>query len=180
MTERPFAHPFAQMMPPRAQMPPPPPLAGELPLHGSAVAYRLGRASAAVLLQGPPGSGKSTLALRAMRQTGARLVGDDQLRLMRRGGRLMLRCAPNLAGFLHVAGVGIVRQPWLRTSPLVLVVRMGLGALPLLPPRAHAQFLGIALPCLTLNPFEAAAPERLELAVRHAASDACAAQRAAS
>ena len=167
-----------------AQMMPPPPLeAGELPLHGSAVAYRLGRRHGAALLLGAPGSGKSTLALRAMRQTDARLVGDDQLRLQRRGGRVVLRSAPSLAGFLHVAGVGIVRRPHLSAAPLVLAVEMSRGALPLLPPRRSMQFLGCAFPVLTLDPFEAAAPERLEAAVRHLADAPapCAAiQKAAS
>lgn len=149
-----------------------------LPLHGSAVAYRRGRRVCAVLLAGAPGSGKSTLALRAMRQSGARLVGDDQLLLERVGDRLMLRPAPRLAGLLHVAGVGIVRYPFVRAAPLALVVRMGAErTLPLLPPRRTARLLGCARPLITLHPFEAAAPERLELALQQCALPAAAQRR---
>ena len=138
-------------------------------LHGSALAYRLGRRGAmcaAVLLVGAPGSGKSTLALRAMRQTQAQLVGDDQLLIERVGRKLMLRGAPRLKGLLHVAGVGIVRMPFLAAASLALVVRMDMSPLPLLPPSRRMRFLGLSRPLLALNPFEAAAPERLELAVQ--------------
>ena len=62
-----------------------------------------------LLLEGPPGSGKSSLAL-ALIDRGARLIGDDGLRLVRRGKDVMAEPPPNIAGKLEIRGVGIFDQ----------------------------------------------------------------------
>lgn len=55
-------------------------------VHGTCIALRLKAKWHAVLLRGPSGAGKSDLALRLIDE-GARLVADDQTRLVKRDAR---------------------------------------------------------------------------------------------
>jgi serine kinase of HPr protein (carbohydrate metabolism regulator) len=64
-----------------------------------------------VLITGPSGSGKSTLALALLRHCNAcgvfaRLVGDDQVFLAPRHGRLVGRAAPVIRGLIEAHGLG--------------------------------------------------------------------------
>ena len=95
-------------------------------VHGTCVA--LGRTAA--LLRGPSGSGKSDLALRflflARRGPAALeapiLVADDQVWLVRNGGRLLARPPDTIRGKMEVRGVGIVEVKSLMEADLALVV----------------------------------------------------------
>src|SRR6185436_1391460 len=94
-------------------------------VYGTCVA--LGRS--AVLLRGPSGSGKSDLALRflflARRGPAAleppTLVADDQVRIQREGGRLLVEAPATLRGKLEVRGLGIVEMKSAAEAELVLV-----------------------------------------------------------
>lgn len=63
-----------------------------------------------ILITGPSGSGKTTLALALVEHFSAsgfaRLVGDDQLLAICRGGRLLCRTPATISGLAEVYGIG--------------------------------------------------------------------------
>lgn len=64
-----------------------------------------------IAITGPSGSGKSALALSLVNHWSAsgrfaRLVGDDQVFIARRAGRLIAYAPPNIAGWAEVRGLG--------------------------------------------------------------------------
>ncbi len=136
----------------------------------------LGGGPLGVLLRGPSGAGKSDLALRLI-DRGARLVADDQCEMIREDGaagpRLIARAPAEIAGALEVRGLGIAEVPSLAQAPVALIVDLvAPGAIERLPEPAHEEILGVELPRLALDPFEAAAPAKLDLALRRAAQAA--------
>ncbi len=85
-------------------------------MHASCAA----RHGQGVLILGSAGSGKSSLVL-SLVHAGFMLVADDQV-VVTDG---MARCNPALAGLLEVRGAGIIRLPYLRCTPLRIVVELG-------------------------------------------------------
>jgi len=143
----------------------PPPTTVAL-VHATALAI----GAAGVLLRGPPGSGKSDLALRLI-DGGALLIADDQVMLRRDGDRL-IACFPDsapaaLRGRLEVRGLGLMPVAAAAAVPLALVVGLQPGPpAERLPAPASADYLGVALPLLRLDPFAASAAPQVRLAVR--------------
>ena len=129
-----------------------------------------------MLLRGPSGAGKSDLALRLI-DRGARLVADDQCEVTIEDGaagpRLIARAPAEIAGVLEVRGLGIAEVPSLAQAPVALVVDLvARDRVERLPDAAAAEILGVDLPRLALDPFEAAAPAKLDLALRRLAPSA--------
>ena len=136
--------------------------AGPLLLHATAVAID-GRA---VLLRGASGSGKSDLALRLI-DAGARLVADDQSELFRRGDSVIVRAPATIAGLIEVRGIGIVRLDTLAEASVALIVDLvASGEIERLPVPHSETILGLALPRITVTPFDASAAAKLRLALR--------------
>ena len=137
-------------------------------LHGTAVALRKGRAWRAVLLRGASGSGKSDLALRLI-DAGARLVADDRTELRRDGTRLIASPPATIAGRMEVRGVGIVPLAHVAECAVGLAVELvAPDRVERLPSAQSRAWLGVDLPLLALDPFEASAPAKIRLAVREA------------
>jgi len=130
-------------------------------VHGTTVAID-GRG---VLIRGPSGRGKSDLALRLI-DGGARLVADDQTRLVRVGGRVVAEVPPAIAGLIEARGVGLLRLPH-GPAPLALVVDLVATGEPIerLPAPVRVDLLGVAVPCLRLAGFEASAAAKVRLVV---------------
>ncbi len=142
-------------------------------IHATCVAIDGADGPLGVLLRGPPGAGKSDLALRLI-DRGARLVADDQCELRCQDGaagtRLVARAPASIAGVLEVRGLGIMEVPSLAEAPVALVVDLvDPERVERLPAAATEEILGLELPRLALNAFEAAAPAKLHLALRHGA-----------
>ncbi|WP_187969657.1 HPr kinase/phosphorylase [Aquibium microcysteis] len=86
-----------------------------------------------VLLTGRSGSGKTTLALELLARADAaggfaRLVCDDQVLVEARGGRLLARAAPAIAGLVEVAGLGpsvVASEPAMTVDLVVRLVPAG-------------------------------------------------------
>jgi serine kinase of HPr protein (carbohydrate metabolism regulator) len=136
----------------------------------------LGRTAA--LLRGPSGCGKSDLALRflylARRGPAALeapiLVADDQVCLVRDGGRLTASAPATIRSKLEVRGVGIIDVKSLQDAELALVVDLvAAGDVERLPDGdAVARLMGVEVPLVRLFPWEASAPVKLALALARA------------
>ena len=127
--------------------------------HGTVVGF----AGRGILLRGAPGSGKSDLALRLI-AIGADLVADDQVDLVAGPDGLIARVPPTIAGLIEVRGLGIRRLPYREAMPLRLIVDLvPAEAVERLPEPGVEMFDGIAIPHLSLDPFELSAPLKLLL-----------------
>lgn len=110
-----------------------------------------------MLIRGPSGSGKSRLAREVIEGAAeggrfSRLVADDRVALCCRGGRLIARPAPSLAGILEIRGVGLVQVPYEPAALIRLVVDI-LDEAPRFPEpgEAWAELLSVRLPRLAVN-----------------------------
>lgn len=128
-------------------------------VHATAVAIG-GRG---VLILGASGSGKSDLALRLV-DRGATLIADDQVELAPRDGHLRACSPATIHGKLEVRGVGIVDCEAM-AAPIALVVDLD-GAPERMPEPGSSTFEGIVIPAITLAPFDASAPIKVELALK--------------
>ena len=135
-------------------------------LHGTAVSVD-GRG---VLLRGRTGSGKSDLALRLI-DRGALLIADDRVDIVRRANALIMSAPIAIAGFLEVRGLGIVELPYARTSSLALVIDLvPRDRVERLPDPEMTEILGLPVPLVRLDPFEASAPIKVAHAMEQAPS----------
>jgi serine kinase of HPr protein (carbohydrate metabolism regulator) len=106
-----------------------------------------------------------------MIHSGAFLVADDRVDLVREGDILLARCPAALAGLLEVRGVGILRVKSVPDAPIELAVDLDPAAKPeRLPEPRYRDYLGKRVPLLTLDPFRAAAAAQVAFAARAAAS----------
>jgi serine kinase of HPr protein (carbohydrate metabolism regulator) len=134
-------------------------------VHGTSVAID----GAGVLLCGESGAGKSDLALRLIAE-GARLVADDQTLLSGGNGRVVLRAPDAIRGKLEVRGLGIVEMEYAAEAPLVLVVDLVESpAVERLPEPRSCRYLDTEIALIHLASFEASAPAKVRLALRHLA-----------
>ena len=116
---------------------------------------------AGILIRGPSGSGKSRLALELLaeakrRGVFARLVGDDRVGVLARGGRLLVRGHPQIAGQIESRGEGILQLGCESAALVRLIVDVG-GTPATVPARmpqlqtARTCLGGIDLPRLALD-----------------------------
>ena len=119
-----------------------------------------------VLLRGPSGCGKSDLALRLI-DGGARLVADDQVELTAEDGSAQATAPDSISGRMEVRGIGIVHVATIERAPVALVVDLvAPDDVPRMPEPSECHLAGIALPSISLTPFEASAEAKVRLAVR--------------
>ncbi len=120
----------------------------------------------AVLLRGPSGSGKSDLALRLV-DAGAQLVADDQVVLEAVRGQVRASAPPSIAGLIEVRGIGLLRLRTVSNLAVGLVVALTAGTPPdRLPTPSQCCLEGVALPLVSMDPFEVSATAKIRLAVR--------------
>jgi serine kinase of HPr protein (carbohydrate metabolism regulator) len=118
-----------------------------------------------VLLRGPPGSGKSDLAARAI-ESGARLVADDRVTLVRRSVTIIASAPPSIRGMIELRGLGILRIDSVEETPVALVVDLAAPhEIERMPEPTRCDILGVELPAIRLAPFEASALAKLKLAL---------------
>jgi serine kinase of HPr protein (carbohydrate metabolism regulator) len=110
------------------------------------------------------------LALRLI-DGGARLVSDDQTRLVRVADRLIASAPPAIAGFIEVRGIGPVPMETAEESWLRLVVDlMPSREIERLPEENGTSLLAMRLPRIVVDALTASAPAKVRLAVRLVAS----------
>lgn len=123
-----------------------------------------------VLLRGPSGSGKSDLALRLI-DCGAKLVSDDQTRLVRVADRVIASAPATIAGFIEVRGIGPVPMAIEEGAWLRLVVDLKpTREIERLPEENGTSLLGMRLTWVVVDAFSASAAAKVRLAVRLVAS----------
>lgn len=133
---------------------------GEILLQASAVAID-GRA---LLIDGQPGSGKSTLALELI-DRGARLIGDDGVKLSRNGNIIIASPPPNITGLIEIRGVGLASLPSM-SAPLTLGLSL-VADTPRIPESVdRRELLGLEIPWLPMLQSARALPLRAEWALR--------------
>ena len=99
-------------------------------IHASAVLV----GAKAVLIRGASGAGKSRLAFDLILAAAqgvlpfARLIGDDRVHVEAQAGRLLVRPAPELAGFIEIRGLGIRHLAFEPVAAVRLVVDLGADA----------------------------------------------------
>ena len=126
--------------------------------HAGLIARRIHGRWQGVLLVGPSGAGKSDLALRAL-DHGFRLVADDRVLLWEDSGLLFGRAPDPLRDCLEVRGLGVIKVNALRFCRVAMVVH--LEKPDRLPDRGGDLILGVALPHVVVEPFEASAPAKI-------------------
>jgi serine kinase of HPr protein (carbohydrate metabolism regulator) len=137
-------------------------------LHAGLIARRVGGLWSGALIEGPSGAGKSDLALRALGQ-GFRLVADDRVVAFLCAGRLYGRAPDTLAGLMEIRGVGVLgRQPvaFARIA-LRIACASDPAAVERVPEPGDASILGVAVPNLTVWPFELSAPAKIAAMLEH-------------
>jgi serine kinase of HPr protein (carbohydrate metabolism regulator) len=130
-------------------------------IHASTVAI----GGHAVLLEGPSGAGKSDLALRLI-DRGALLVSDDYTVLTASEEMLLASAPATIAGRMEIRGVGIISVTHVEPVPVALLIRLA-GAVERLPEPESRWFEGVPVPAIALDPREASAPIKVELALKH-------------
>jgi serine kinase of HPr protein (carbohydrate metabolism regulator) len=142
-------------------------------VHGTAIAL----GASAVLIRGASGSGKSDLALRclalaptALIASPAMLVADDRVVVTRSGDRLRVEAPATIRGKLEVRGVGILSVPYAPSAELALLADLvAAGDVERLPEEtADTEILGLRRRLVRIEPFAAAAPIKLLLALARA------------
>ena len=118
-----------------------------------------------MIIRGPSGAGKSDLALRLI-DRGARLVADDRIDLSVSDNGVLARAPETLAGLLEVRGLGILCIPVLKVATVRLVVDLVTHEnVPRVPDRRMTDLMGMDVPAVTLDPFEASAVTKVRLAL---------------
>ena len=120
---------------------------------------------AGLIIRGPSGAGKSDLALRLI-DRGARLVADDRVDLLVSNNGVIARAPETLAGLLEVRGLGILRVPILEATVVRLVVNLvNHENVPRLSDQRMTNLIGMNVPTVILDPFEASAVTKVRLAL---------------
>lgn len=128
-------------------------------LHASCVAM----SGKGVVLLGRSGSGKSDLALRLI-DTGAELVGDDQIVFTQTDSALLASPADNIEGLLEARGIGILQLPYLTNVPVWLAVKLVIpNAVERMPEPEFFDCLDKKVPLLLLNAFEHSTPAKIRI-----------------
>ena len=130
-------------------------------IHASTIAI----GGHAVLIEGPSGAGKSDLALRLI-DRGAVLVSDDYTVLSASQDILLASPPSTIAGRMEVRGIGIVSMAHAAPVPVALLVRLA-ERVERLPEAESRWFEGVPVPVIALDPHQASAPIKVELALGH-------------
>lgn len=128
--------------------------------HASCVAVH----GAGIMISGPSGSGKSDLALRLI-DRGATLISDDYVELNQSEDQILLNAPAKIAGKIEVRSLGIFDCDHISNIPLTLQVLLK-SEVERFPLDSQTEtILTMTIPTITLNPLEASAPIKVEMAL---------------
>ncbi len=119
-----------------------------------------------ILICGASGSGKSDLALRLI-DAGAELVADDRTVVENRGGALVATCPDLIKGLIEVRGVGVVEQPFVpETNVLLKIDLRPAGEIERMPAPETELIENVSVSVFNLNAFEFSAVAKVKTMVR--------------
>ena len=130
-------------------------------IHANAVAID----GQGILIIGQSGSGKSDLSLRLI-DRGAQLVGDDHCHIVRRDGIIYANAPERLRGKIEIRGIGICDIPFIPEAPLALLIRLNINYDRYPMDNGTETIVGVTLPVIRINAYEASAPIKVEWALR--------------
>lgn len=135
-------------------------------IHATCVAIN----GAGIMITGKSGSGKSDLALRLI-DRGCLLVSDDHVLadkvLLDSGDEgIMLHAVEEIAGQLEIRSLGIHDFDYITAVPLKMMVELTDRPERYPMDQQMRTILGLAIPVIKLNPFEASAPIKVEIALK--------------
>ncbi len=125
----------------------PDPGGGSQLVHGSSVAVATTSGWQGALILGRSGAGKSELAME-MIGLGARLVADDQTRLIAANGAVLLEAPNTIAGLIEIRGMGLLQVDYVAQARLRLVVDLDQAETERLPPARQREIMRHAIPLL--------------------------------
>ena len=119
-----------------------------------------------ILICGGSGSGKSDLALRLI-DAGAELVADDRPIVENRDGRLIATCPDLIKGLIEVRGIGIVEQPFIRETTVLLKINLRPAAeIERLPAPETELIENVPVSVFNLDAFESSAVAKVKMMAR--------------
>ncbi len=129
--------------------------------HASCIAID----GAGVMITGHSGSGKSDLALRLI-DRGAVLISDDYVDLSLDHDQILLTAPAKIAGKIEIRSLGIFDYAHVSDIPLMLQVHLKPqpDRFPL--DSQTETIMTIAIPTISINPLEASAPIKVEMALK--------------
>ena len=111
-------------------------------IQATAVSY-CGRS---ILIQGPSGIGKTRLALQLI-ERGAKLIGDDCVRLFIKKDQLYCRSPDKLLGVAEIRGLGLVKGFKVAIpSPVLCLIRLHGQPVERIPEQQKVSLLGKKIP----------------------------------
>jgi serine kinase of HPr protein (carbohydrate metabolism regulator) len=129
--------------------------------HASCVAIT----GAGIMISGPSNSGKSDLALRLI-DRGAILICDDYVDLWRHDSQIMMEAPARIAGKMEVRSLGIFDCEHVSNIPLMLQVQLK-SQIERFPMDSQTEtIMTINVPTIAINPIEASAPIKVEMALK--------------
>ena len=120
---------------------------GDTLLHASTVAFETPGGWHALVLKGRSRAGKSELALELM-AIGARLVADDQTRIMRDGTTLLADAPAPIRGVIEMRGIGLLGADPLSRVRVSVLVDLDQTEGARLPDARSTRILGLDVPTL--------------------------------
>lgn len=129
--------------------------------HASCVAIH----GAGIMISGPSGAGKSDLALRLI-DRGASLIGDDYIEIHLEDGQILLRAPEKIAGKIEVRSLGIFDCEHVSNIPLKLQILLKRETERFPFDNQTETIMTMAIPTITINPEEASAPIKVEMALK--------------
>jgi serine kinase of HPr protein (carbohydrate metabolism regulator) len=133
-------------------------------IHATSVCAHFCDGWRGILLMGPSGSGKSDLGLRAL-QAGFQLISDDYSLVFVSQNALFATAPATIAEKMEVRGAGIINMPRRLMGRIGVVAHLQTTPVERMPQGEITAILGLTLPTVRINPFEASAVAKLTLAL---------------
>ena len=121
-----------------------------------------------ILILGKSGAGKSDLALRLIENKNAVLVSDDRVDVKVENQMLFASAPESIKGMLEVRGIGIIKQKYVQTAPVRLVINLAddIKKIDRMPEEKFYEIGGVKIPLADLYPFEVSVVDKIVIKLK--------------